>query len=46
QAREPKKLVVLPGGHFDAYVAGFDLASGAAVEWFNQHLAERPSVAA
>ena len=46
QAREPKKLVVLPGGHFDAYVAGFDLASGAAVEWFNQHLVERPSVAA
>lgn len=38
QAREPKRLVVLPGGHFDAYVAGFDGASGAAVEWFGQHL--------
>ncbi len=38
QAREPKRLVVLPGGHFDAYVAGFEGASGAAVEWFTQHL--------
>jgi fermentation-respiration switch protein FrsA (DUF1100 family) len=38
QAREPKRLVILPGGHFDAYVAGFDAASGAAVEWFSQHL--------
>lgn len=38
-AREPKRLEILPGGHFDAYVAGFDAASGAAVEWFTQHLA-------
>jgi uncharacterized protein len=37
-AREPKKLVILPGGHFDAYVAGFDGASGAATDWFVQHL--------
>jgi len=37
-AREPKKLVILPGGHFDAYVAGFDSASGAATDWFVQHL--------
>src|SRR6202012_2451282 len=28
QAREPKKLVILPGGHFDAYVKGFDASSG------------------
>jgi fermentation-respiration switch protein FrsA (DUF1100 family) len=41
QAREPKKLVILPGEHFDAYVAGFDLASGAAADWFTQHLVER-----
>jgi fermentation-respiration switch protein FrsA (DUF1100 family) len=41
QAREPKKLVILPGGHFDAYVGGFDLASGAAVDWFTEHLVER-----
>ncbi len=46
QAREPKKLVILPGGHFDAYVAGFDVASSGAVEWFSQHLVERPRVAA
>jgi fermentation-respiration switch protein FrsA (DUF1100 family) len=38
-AREPKKLVVLPGGHFEAYVEpGFELASGAARDWFVQHL--------
>ncbi len=37
-AREPKQLVILPGGHFDAYVAGFDGASGAATDWFVQHL--------
>jgi fermentation-respiration switch protein FrsA (DUF1100 family) len=37
-AREPKKLVILPGGHFDAYVAGFEGASTAATEWFVEHL--------
>jgi hypothetical protein len=41
QAREPKKLVILPGGHFDAYVEGFDLASGAATDWFIEHLVEQ-----
>ncbi len=30
KALEPKKLVILPGGHFDAYVSGFEAASGAA----------------
>jgi fermentation-respiration switch protein FrsA (DUF1100 family) len=40
-AREPKRLVILPGGHFDAYVAGFDAASGAAIDWFTEHLLER-----
>ncbi len=38
KAREPKKLVILPGGHFDAYVSGFEAASGAARDWFSQHL--------
>jgi uncharacterized protein len=38
QAREPKKLVLLPGGHFDAYVKDFDAASGAARDWFLEHL--------
>jgi fermentation-respiration switch protein FrsA (DUF1100 family) len=37
-AREPKKLVVLSGGHFDAYVADFAAASGAAAGWFTEHL--------
>ena len=38
QAREPKRLVILPGGHFDAYVAGFEGAAGAAVDWFTEPL--------
>jgi len=38
RAHEPKRLVVLKGGHFDAYVAGFAEASGAAVDWFQTHL--------
>jgi uncharacterized protein len=38
RALEPKRLVMLPSGHFDAYVAGFDVAAGAAAEWFTQHL--------
>jgi len=42
RAREPKKLVVLPGGHFEAYVGpGFKMASGAACDWFVQHLLSR-----
>src|SRR5579875_3385105 len=42
QAREPKKLVILPGGHFEAYVGpGFELASGAARDWFVQHLVSK-----
>jgi fermentation-respiration switch protein FrsA (DUF1100 family) len=38
RALEPKKLVLLKGGHFDAYVKSFDEASGAACEWFAEHL--------
>jgi uncharacterized protein len=44
KAREPKKLVILSGGHFDAYVDGFDVAGPAAVEWFTQHLVQRQGV--
>jgi hypothetical protein len=36
--REPKKLVVLPGGHFDACVAGFEASAVPARDWFLQHL--------
>jgi fermentation-respiration switch protein FrsA (DUF1100 family) len=38
QARQPKELVILPGGHFDAYTTGFDEASGPARDWFVKHL--------
>jgi fermentation-respiration switch protein FrsA (DUF1100 family) len=37
-ALEPKNLVILPGGHFDAYVDGFEGASTQARDWFVQHL--------
>jgi uncharacterized protein len=38
-AGHPKKLVLVPGGHFDAYVGrGFELSSGAARDWFVEHL--------
>lgn len=38
QARHPKKLVLLSGGHFVPYVEQFDRSSGAAIEWFQEHL--------
>jgi fermentation-respiration switch protein FrsA (DUF1100 family) len=38
QAREPKQLVLLPGGHFDAYTDDFDTAATAAADWFTKHL--------
>ena len=37
-ALEPKNLVILPGGHFDAYVDGFEGASTPARDWFVRHL--------
>lgn len=40
-ANEPKKLAILPGGHFDAFGDGFDMAAAASVHWFTQHLIER-----
>jgi fermentation-respiration switch protein FrsA (DUF1100 family) len=39
RAPEPKKLTLLPGGHFDAYVKDFAASSAAARDWFVQHLA-------
>jgi fermentation-respiration switch protein FrsA (DUF1100 family) len=38
RALEPKRLVLLDGGHFDAYVDDFDAAAGAAADWFTEHL--------
>jgi fermentation-respiration switch protein FrsA (DUF1100 family) len=38
RALEPKRLVILDGGHFDAYVKAFEHSSGAARDWFIEHL--------
>lgn len=38
-AHEPKRLVIIAGGHFDAYVKGFEESSGPARDWFVEHLA-------
>ena len=40
-AREPKRLVILAGGHFDAYVDDFEGASPPARDFFMEHLASR-----
>src|SRR3954451_13660368 len=45
-AAHPKKLVLVPGGHFDAYVGrGFEISSGAARDWFVEHLLTAAAVA-
>jgi uncharacterized protein len=38
RAFEPKRLVLLPGGHFDAYIEAFDQSAGPACDWFREHL--------
>ncbi|BBC29508.1 uncharacterized protein SGFS_008020 [Streptomyces graminofaciens] len=38
RALSPKELVLLPGGHFDAYKVHFEESSGAALSWFRTHL--------
>lgn len=38
RAVQPKRLVMLPGGHFDPYVSRFPQSSAAARDWFVQHL--------
>ncbi|MBL6079691.1 alpha/beta hydrolase [Belnapia sp. T18] len=39
RALEPKRLVLMPGGHFDPYTgSGFEVSSAAARDWFVQHL--------
>jgi fermentation-respiration switch protein FrsA (DUF1100 family) len=39
RALEPKRLEILPGGHFDAYTGeGFELSSAAARDWLARHL--------
>jgi uncharacterized protein len=41
RALEPKRLVTLQGGHFDAYVKDFEASSKPTVEWFTRHLASK-----
>jgi fermentation-respiration switch protein FrsA (DUF1100 family) len=38
RALEPKRLVLVPGGHYAAYTDQFSLTSGAARDWFVEHL--------
>jgi uncharacterized protein len=38
RAPEPKKLALIPGGHFDPYLSNFEQASAAARAWFRSHL--------
>jgi dipeptidyl aminopeptidase/acylaminoacyl peptidase len=38
RAREIKKLLVFPGGHFSAYTNQFEILSTAATDWFRRHL--------
>jgi fermentation-respiration switch protein FrsA (DUF1100 family) len=40
EALEPKRLVTIPGGHFEPYDAAFPVASEAARDWFQRHLAK------
>lgn len=37
-AREPKRLLVHPGGHFDTYTTHFEETGTAARDWFAAHL--------
>jgi hypothetical protein len=38
RALEPKRLELIPGGHFHPYLSSFGQASGAARAWFREHL--------
>src|SRR5712664_3638674 len=42
RAHEPKKLVMLHGGHFDAYVRDQAVTARAASEWYVDHLIKDP----
>ncbi|MEI9400686.1 alpha/beta hydrolase [Mesorhizobium sp. Cs1330R2N1] len=39
-ALEPKRLVLVPGGHFDPYLNQFAVAEAAATAWFREHLGD------
>jgi hypothetical protein len=38
RALEPKRLALIPGGHFDPYLEQFPMAEAAATAWFREHL--------
>jgi cephalosporin-C deacetylase-like acetyl esterase len=38
RALEPKRIELIPGGHFHPYLSSFPQSSGAARAWFRQHL--------
>jgi uncharacterized protein len=38
RALQPKRLVTVPGGHFDPYLSGVAESSNAACNWFIEHL--------
>jgi uncharacterized protein len=38
RALEPKRLALIPGGHFDPYLDHFPVAGAAATKWFSEHL--------
>lgn len=38
RALQPKRLVLLPGGHFDPYTVGAAQAGAEALAWFERHL--------
>jgi hypothetical protein len=39
RALEQKELVIIPGGHFEPYLSQFPASRGAALSFFQQHLA-------
>ena len=38
QAREPKRLVMLRGGHYDPYTSLFEPTAVESIAWFREHL--------
>jgi hypothetical protein len=38
RALEPKRVELIPGGHFEPYLSSFTQASAAARAWFHEHL--------
>jgi hypothetical protein len=41
--QEPKKLVIIPGDHFSAYLEEFEQFTSAATAWFSEHLQQSRS---